>query len=332
MTRARTDIRIRDAVTRLEGVTQETPLLAFDCADERVRLLLKLENQQVTGSFKARGAWNQLSLLTPEERERGVIATSSGNHGKALSWAAQRAGIKATIVMPADAYPNKIAACREFGAEVVLGDTRAEAEAICAERVAAGAVLIHPYDAERTAQGAGTVGLEIIEQDPSVEVVVAPVGGGGLITGVSLAVRQEIGAGVFVLGVEPEGAASMQRGLAAGAPVLLEEITTEVQGLCPLSSGALNVATCAETVDSVQLVTDEEVFAAQAELVRAGEVVEPAGAATTALILSGRLPERLLEGRSATDPLRVVAIVSGGNPAPDQLEAVRMAQGLGEER
>lgn len=328
MTRARTDIKIRDAAPRLDGVALETPLLAFECPDERVRLLLKLENRQITGSFKARGAWNQISLLTDEERARGVIAASSGNHGKALSWAAQRAGVPATIVMPADAYPNKIAACRDNGAEVVLGDTRAEAEAICAERVAAGAVLIHPFDAERTAQGAGTVGLEIAEQDPEAEVVIVPVGGGGLLTGVSLAVRQELGAAVVVIGVEPEGAPSMQRGLAAGAPVPLEEITTDVQGLCPLSAGALNVATCSETVDSILLVTDEEIFAAQAALVGAGEVVEPAGAATTALVLAGRLPERLLVGRTADDPLRVVAVVSGGNPDPAQLEAARLRAGV----
>ena len=326
MTQARTDIKIRDAAARLEGVVDKTPLVPFAVGDERVRLWLKVENRQVTGSFKARGAWNQISLLSEEERGRGVIATSSGNHGKALSWAAQRAGVPATIVMPADAYPNKIAACRELGAEVVLGDTRAEAEAICAERVAAGAVLIHPYDAERTVQGAGTVGLEIAQQDPTVEVVVAPVGGGGLITGVSLAVRQELGSDVVVLGAEPEGAPSLSRGLAAGEPVLLEEITTEVQGLCPLASGAINVATCAETVDEVLLVSDAEVFAAQAALIRAGEVVEPAGAATTALVSSGLLPARLLEGRTALDPLRVVAVVSGGNPDPAQFEAVR-AQG-----
>lgn len=170
------------------------------------------------------------------------------------------------------------------------------------------------------------MGLEITDQDPTVEVVVAPVGGGGLITGVSLAVRQTRGDEVTVLGVEPEGAPSMSRGLASGGPVLLEEITTGVQGLCPLSSGAINVATCMETVNEVLLVSDEHIFAAQAALVRAGEVVEPAGAATTALVLSGGIPAALLEGRSAQDPLRVVAIVSGGNPDPAQLEAVR-AQG-----
>jgi threonine dehydratase len=323
MTQARTDIQIRDAAARLEGVVTRTPLVPLEVPDERVRLWLKVENQQLTGSFKARGAWNQISLLSEEERARGVIATSSGNHGKALAWAAERAGVPATIVMPADAYPNKIAACREHGAEVVLGETRAIAEGICAERVAAGAVLIHPFDSERTVQGAGTVGLEITEQDPAVEVVIAPVGGGGLITGVSLAVRQTRGDEVTVLGVEPEGAPSMSRGLAEGAPVLLEEITTGVQGLCPLSSGAINVATCAETVNEVLLVSDDHIFAAQAALVRAGEVVEPAGAATTALVLSGGIPAALLEGRSAQDPLRVVAIVSGGNPDPAQLEALQ---------
>ena len=323
MTGGGTEIRISDAAARLEGVVDETPLVPFDARDERVRLWLKLENRQITGSFKVRGAWNQISLLSVEERARGVIATSSGNHGKALAWAARRAGIAATIVMPADAYANKIAACRELGAEVVLGETREEAEAICAERVASGAVLVHPYDAVRTVQGAGTVGFEITRQDPSVEVVVAPVGGGGLITGVSLAVRQELGDEVSVLGAEPEGAPSLSLGLAAGEPVLLKEITTKVQGLCPLASGAINIATCAETVDEVLLVSDEEIFAAQAALVRAGEVVEPAGAATTALVLSASLPEGLYEGRSAGDPLRVVAIVSGGNADPAQLEALR---------
>lgn len=323
MTQARTDIQISEAVARLEGVVTRTPLVPFEVPDERVRLWLKLENQQVTGSFKSRGAWNQVSLLTEEERARGVIATSSGNHGKALSWAAERAGVPATIVMPADAYPNKIAACREHGAEVVLGETRMLAEGMCAERVAAGAVLIHPYDAERTLQGAGTVGIEIMEQDPEVELILAPVGGGGLVTGISLAVRQSLGEKVQVIGVEPEGAPSMSRGLASGAPVPLEEITTKVQGLCPPSSGAVNVATCLETLNGVLLVRDEDTFAAQAALVRTGEVVEPAGAATTALVLSGGLPEALLEGRSAADPLRVVAVVSGGNPDPAQLEAIR---------
>jgi len=316
-------IDIDAAAARLEGVVRRTPLEPFASGDERVELRLKLENRQLTGSFKCRGAWNQLSQLGEAERAAGVIATSSGNHGRALAWAAKEAGVAATIVMPADAYPNKIAACRELGAEVVLGEDRAAAEAICRERVDAGAVLIHPFDAERTIQGAGTVGLEIARDWPEVEVVVLPVGGGGLIAGSSLALRRELGDRVRVFGVEPSGAPSMSLGLEAGGPVVLERITTEVQGLCPLSSGVLNIQICRETLDGVLHVEDEQVFAAQRQLVAAGEVVEPAGAAAAALVFEGRLPLELVASRGPEDPLRVAAVVSGGNPAPDQLAAIR---------
>jgi len=316
-------IDIEAAAKHLHGVAKHTPLMPFESGDERIELRLKLENRQETGSFKCRGAWNQIFSLDDEQRAAGVIATSSGNHGRALAWAAQRAMVKATIVMPADAYPNKIEACRELGAEVVLGRDRAEAEAICRQRVEAGAVLIHPYDSERTVQGAGTVGREIALDWPEVEVVVVPVGGGGLIAGSSLALRRALGAGLTIFGAEPSGAPSMTLGLEAGEPVLVPEITTAVQGLCPLESGALNVAICKETVNGVFLMEDEEVFASQKRLVDAGEIVEPAGAAATAAVFHDRLPDELLAGRSAEDRLRVVAVVSGGNPAPDQLEAIR---------
>jgi len=316
-------IRVRAAAERLEGVVRRTPLSAFDAGDPRIELRLKLENRQVTGSFKARGAWNQVAQLSGEARARGVVACSSGNHAGALAWAARRAGVPATVVMPRDAYPNKIAACREQGAEVVLAPTREEAEEACAELVAGGLTLVHPYDAERTVQGAGTVGLEIATEWPEVEVVIVPVGGGGLISGVSLALRQELGDDVLVLGAEPAGSPSLTRALAAGAPVVLSAITTRVQGLCPLYSGQLNADVCRAAVDRVLLIEDESIFAAQARLVRAGEVVEPAGAAAPALVLEGLLSARLLSGRSARDPLRLAAVVSGGNPDPAQLEAVR---------
>lgn len=315
----------RAAASRLVGVIRETPLLGFEGRDPRVELRCKLENRQETGSFKCRGAWNNISQLTEEERASGVIATSSGNHGRALAWAARRAGVRATIVMPADAYPNKIEACRELGAEVLLGETRAEAEELCRERMDSGAVLIHPYDAERTVEGAGTVGLEIAQAWPEVEVVVLPVGGGGLSAGSALALRRELGRGVRVLGAEPSGAPSMTRGLEAGHPVLIDPITTEVQGLCPLESGALNIAIARECFDGTVLLDDAEIFAAQKALVDWGEVVEPAGAAATAVVLSRRLPEAWLAGRDAANPLRVAAVVSGGNPAPDQLAELRGA-------
>ena len=143
-------IDIRDAARRIEGVVRRTPLEPFDSGDGRIELRLKMECLQETGSFKSRGAWNQVSRLTEEQRRAGVVASSSGNHGKALSWAAERAGTKATIVMPEDAYPNKIEACRKHGAEIVLGADRPDAERRCAEAIADGMVLIHPYAAWRT--------------------------------------------------------------------------------------------------------------------------------------------------------------------------------------
>ncbi len=311
------------AAQRIAGVVQRTPIVPFDAGDPRIELRLKLENRQETGAFKARGAWNNLSQLTDEERARGVIATSSGNHGKALAWAARRAGVHATIVMPADAYPNKIQACRDQGAEVVLGDDRAHAEQLCRERVEAGAKLVHPYDEARTVEGAGTVGLEIAEDWAEVEVVVVPVGGGGLSAGSSLALKRKLGSAVKVFAVEPAGAPSMTLGLAAGHAVPVPAITTNVQGLCPLNSGELNVAIAGETLDGCFTLEDDEIYAAQRTLVHAGEVVEPAGAAAPAFVLCGHLPAELFEGRSAANPLRVCVVVSGGNPAPDQLAAIR---------
>jgi len=319
---------IREAAARLAGVLRRTPLEPFDVGDARLELRLKLECLQETGSFKARGAWNNLCLLDEGQRRAGVVATSSGNHGRALAWAAARAGVKATVVMPRDAYPNKIAACRELGAEVVLGRDRPEAEAICRELVGQGATLVHPYDEARTVQGAGTVGLEIAEDWPEVEVVIVPVGGGGLIAGVALALEQELGARVAVVGAEPDGAPTMQRALAAGRPVEIDPITTAVQGLCPLAAGRLNTAICGERVRAVVTLPDAAILAAQRDLVvRGGWTVEPAGAAAFALAREGALPPDLLEGRGPEDPLRVAAVVSGGNPDPEQLRALREGQG-----
>jgi len=313
-------IDVEAAAERLLGVVKRTPLEAVpdvEAKDPREEVRLKLECVQETGSFKARGAWNNVSQLTPAQREAGVIATSSGNHGRALAWAARRAGVRATIVMPADAYPNKIQACRDEEADVVLAPSRADAERICAERVSSGAVLIHPYDAERTVEGAGTVGLEIVDDWPDVEVLVVPVGGGGLIAGCAIAAKRRRKS-IVVVGVEPAGAASMTLGLAAGRSVILPEITTEVQGLCPLASGELNVAIALDYVDHVITVDDDEVFEAQLVLAQANLTVEPAGAAACAAVRERKLPPELFEGRSAKAPLRVAVVVSGGNPDPAQ--------------
>ena len=327
-------IRVAQAAERILGVAQRTPLAPFDAGDPRLELRLKLENRQSTGAFKARGAWNQISMLAPESRARGVVCTSSGNHGGALAWAAQRAGVPAVIVMPKDAYPNKIAACRERGAEVVLCDDRASAEAECARRVEAGATLVHPYDAERTIQGAGTVGMEIAQDWPEVEVVVVPVGGGGLVSGTALGARQFLreehgdeaaGERLRVLGAEPEGAPTLTIGLRTGSTEPLTHITSRVQGLTPPNAGRLNVDVCRVALDGTFLLDDETIVEAQGRLVRAGEIVEPAGAAAFALVIAGGVPEEWLEHRDFRRPLRVCAVVSGGNPDPAQLARLQQS-------
>jgi threonine dehydratase len=352
-------IRIGDAAARVKGVVKRTPLAPFDssAADDaarssatrdsdtahgttdalhrrdggarrelvatRIELRMKLENRQETGSFKARGAWNQISQLSDRERRAGVICTSSGNHGKALAWAAERAGVPATIVMPENAYANKIQACRDHGAEVVLGKTRELAEAECARRVERGVTLVHPYDAARTIEGAGTVGLEIAEDWPDVDVVIVPVGGGGLISGTSLALRRVLGKRVKIFGAEPRGAPSLTRGIAEGKPVMLEKITSKVQGLTPLYSGQINVDVCTTTLDGIILVDDEDIFAAQKRLVAAGEVVEPGGSAAAAVVFASLLPKDLFANLGVKQRLKVAVVVSGGNPDPAQLESVR---------
>jgi len=318
-----TEIDFEAAAARLEGVIEHTPLAPLDSGDPRIELRAKLENRQINGAFKSRGAWNNVSQLTDDERKIGVVACSSGNHGRALAWAAERAGVPATIVMPKDAYPNKIQACRDAGATVVLSEDRVAAEVDSEALAAEGLVSIHPYAKLGTLEGAGTVGREIAEQWPEVEVVIVPVGGGGLIGGSSLALRRALGEKLTILGAEPAGAPSMKLGLEAGEPVFLEEIKTKVQGLCPSDSGALAIAICLETVDEVLTLEDDVIFEAQKRLVQGGEVVEPAGAAAAAVVFSGALPEHLLAGRDAQNPLRVAVVISGGNPDPAQLAELR---------
>ena len=323
-------IDVGAAAERIRGVVRRTPLVPFDHGDARIELRLKLENRQETGSFKARGAWNQISQLTAEERSAGVVCASSGNHGKALAWAAQRAGVPATIVMPADAYANKIQACRDAGAEVVLANTREQADVECRARVERGATLVHPYDAARTIEGAGTVGLEIAEDWPAVDVVVVPVGGGGLISGVSLALRRALGSRVTILGAEPRGAPSLTRGIAAGKSVMLEAITSKVQGLTPLYSGQINVDICRATLDATVLVDDEDIFAAQKSLVAAGEVVEPGGSAAAALAFARSFSKRWVGDHDAKHRCKVAVVVSGGNPDPSQI--ARLMEAIARER
>ncbi len=322
------DAPVRAARERLRGVLEATQLVEVDAGNPLLSVRLKLECNQETGAFKARGAWNQISQLTPSQLARGVVTASSGNHGKALSWAASRAGARATICMPSNAYRSKIEACREFGAEVVLCEDRAAADRAAAERAEAGAVEIPPYDSERTLHGQGTVALEVFEQWPEAEVLVVPIGGGGLLAGCSLVVAARRAAGVDtqLFGVEPEGAAAMLTSFEAGRALPLERVDSQIQGLTPPRAGAIPFSVAQPHVNRVLALSDAKILEAQHALVHSLDLpVEPAGAASYALVREGLLTE-LLAGRSAADPLRVVCVVTGGNPDPEQLAAVRAAK------
>jgi threonine dehydratase len=312
---------------RIREWVRETPLVPFPAGDPRVDLRLKLECRQVTGAFKARGAANHALAF---ERGRGLVTCSSGNHAKALAWAAAHRGVAARVHMPANSYPSKIEACRELGAEVVLAPTRVAAEEGFRRSVEEGWTPAPPYDSATTVAGQASVGLELLEQWPDVDVVVVQVGGGGLLAGVALACAHAQAAHGRrpgdrhprrVLGVEPRGAASLSRALATGRVEPLPEVTSQIQGLTPPGTGVLNHAIAREHVAGVDLLDDEAILRAQARLVRElGEDVEPAGAAAAARVFAG-LPEAWFEGR--TEPLRVVAIVSGANGHPHQLALLR---------
>lgn len=309
---------ILEARVRIARRVRETPLLSAARIGERagVRLYHKAELFQKTGSFKARGALNAVLQLSPEERERGVIAVSAGNHAQGLAWAATAAGIRSVIVMAAGASRGKVAATEGYGAEVVLveGDvTAAFARAAELER-AEGLVNIHGFDNPRIIAGQGTVGLEVLEQLPRVDVIVCPIGGGGLIAGVALAAKR-LQPSVRVYGVEPLGASAMRQSWDRGEPVTLASVSTIADGLAPPMAGRITYPITREYVDDIVTLSEAEIVAGlRAILTEAKLYAEPSAAAATAAVLSGKLP--LAKGE------RVVAIVSGGNLDLERLKAI----------
>ena len=271
-----------------------------------MRLSLKCENLQKTGSFKPRGALNKVLGLPDSARRRGVVTVSAGNHAQALAWAARTANVSATVVMPAQASQAKAEASAAYGAEVIRHGSTFEAferaQALASER---GLVLVHPFDDEEIMAGAGTAGLEILEQAAAVDVIVVPIGGGGLIGGIAAAVKARQPE-VRVFGVEPHGAAAMRASLDAGRALRLESVSTIADGLAAPMAGTLNYDVVRRYVDDVVLVSDDEIASAVGALLsRTKLLAEPAGAAAVAAILSGKLPLRGGE--------HVVAVVSGGN-------------------
>ncbi|MBI1730770.1 pyridoxal-phosphate dependent enzyme [Candidatus Acetothermia bacterium] len=300
---------IRAAQRVIAGKLHRTPILTSKTLSEMTEtsLYLKAELFQKTGSFKPRGVLNKLYHLTREERAKGLIGVSAGNHAQAVAYAARLNNIKATVVMPEKAVPSKVEATRGYGAEVILhGDMTQlfpKAEELIRER---GLVLIHPFDDPKVIAGQGTVGLEILEDVPDAEVVIVPIGGGGLISGISSAIKLSKPK-VHVFGVEPEGANSMYRSLREGHAVKLDRVTTIADGLAAPFAGKLAYEIVKKNVDDVVLVSEGEILAAfRLILERCKVLPEPAAAASVAALLSGKIKVR--------PGAKVVCVLSGGNP------------------
>ena len=310
---------VRLAQRRVHGVALRTPLVPCPRGAEERLLYFKAENLQPTGAFKLRGAYNKISSLSPEERRRGVVAHSSGNHAQAVAYAARTLGVHAVIVMPRGAPRVKLDATAAFGAEILfVGDDSAE-RVRKAEELAAGQgyVPVPPYDDETLIAGQGTVGLEILEDLPDVETVLVPVSGGGLISGVAAAIKLSRSE-VRVIGVEPELAADARESLKTGKLVELpaeQAGRTIADGLRVRKLGYAPLEHVRAFVDDIIAVSEEEILDAMRRMaLRTRLVAEPSGAVTFAAYLFHRdeLPATRVN----------VAVVSGGNVEPELLAEV----------
>jgi threonine dehydratase len=298
---------IEAAAARLAGVIRELPVAGARWLDDRVggRVHLITENLQRAGSFKIRGAYNRISLLTEEERGRGVVAASAGNHAQGVALAAQLLGVRATVFMPEGATIPKVQATLAYGADVrFAGSTIDEAlMAAMAYGDETGAVLIHPFDHRDIVAGQGTLGLEILQKVPDVRTIVVCTGGGGLLAGIAMAVKSQR-PDVRIVGVQAQDAAAYPGSLAAGHPVALEHMSTMADGIAVGRPGAVPFAIVRDLVDDIETVTEDEISRAVLLLLeRAKLLVEPAGAAATAAVLANP--------KSFEPPVAVV--VSGGN-------------------
>lgn len=308
---------IESAARRLAGVAIPTPLLPADSISEAVgaQVRLKCENLQRAGSFKIRGAHNFISQLSDNQVASGIITYSSGNHAQAVALAGKLRGVRVVVVMPTNAPKVKRDGAGRLGAEVVFEGTtslerKARAEQIAEEE---GLIIVPPFDHRHIIAGQGTVGLEIARDWPDVDLVLAPIGGGGLASGVAAAVKRMVPS-AKVIGVEPIGAASMRKALDNGFPAVLEEIDTIADGLAPVIAGELTFEHARDLMDDVVTVDDAAIREATRMLIfRHKLVVEYSGAATTAALLSGRVKA---EGQ------RVAVVISGGNLDPSAFAEV----------
>jgi threonine dehydratase len=306
---------IRSAAERIRGKIHRTPLLSASAlgTPAGVRLFLKCENLQKTGSFKPRGALNKILNLTAEERSRGLITVSAGNHAQAVAWAARQVGAPCAVVMPVDAPRSKIDAVTGYGAEVILHADRATLfDKLHQVREERGATFIHPFDDPVVLAGAGTTGLEIMEEMPDADVVIVPVGGGGLMCGVACATKA-LSPRTRVVAVELEAGPGLRPALDAGKPVSVPRPAhTLADGMTPPFVGSIPLEAARRFVDEIVTVSEDDIVAAMRLLItRAKLYVEGSGAAATAALLSGRVRPR--------SGALVVSIVSGGNVDLDRM-------------
>jgi len=298
---------LRAARKRIASLVHHTPVLTSASLDERAgaEVFFKCENFQRTGSFKFRGAYNRISLIPAAQRAAGVVAYSSGNHAQGVAAAAALFEIPATIVMPADAPPIKLANTRAYGAEVVLYDRDRESRENIGRQLGAerGLTLVPPFDDPSIIAGQGTVGREMLKQSPGIDVLVVAIGGGGLISGVATAAKA-MAPGIRVVGVEPVGAPTLSESLAAGAVTTLDTIETDAVTLAPRRSAEINLEIIGRNVDEIVLVSDDEMRAAARWLwFEAGVAAELSGAAAIAAVQTGRV--------AAAPDATVAAIVCG---------------------
>jgi threonine dehydratase len=313
---------IHSAQSRLRGITTRTRLIEFSQGeqDNSRRLYLKPENQQPIGAFKLRGAYNKIASLSDEDRKRGVITYSSGNHAQGVAYAARALGVKAVIVMPNNAPAIKREATAKLGADIVVVGPGSEERKIKAEELAAqhGYVIVPPYNDEQIIAGQGTMGLEILEDMPDVETILVPVGGGGMISGVAAAIKLT-NPSIKVIGVEPELAADAQASLRSGKIVQLpaEQVSrTLADGLRTQSVGPINFEHIRQFVDDIITVSEGEIRSAMKLLAANPDTVaEPSGAVASAGFIyhTDQLPKTN----------KNVAIISGGNIEPSMFEQLR---------
>jgi len=308
--------KICQARQRLAGIAVRTPILRYPQAVNGRQLHLKPENLQPIGSFKLRGAYNKIASLSEDERRRGVIAYSSGNHAQGVAYAARAMGVRATIVMPDNAPKIKRDATASYGAEIVTvgpasSERKAKAEELARKH---GFSIVPPYNDENIIAGAASVGMEIIEDFPDVQVVLVPVGGGGLISGVSTAIKLSR-PDVQVIGVEPELANDAQQSLRSGCILELsaQEVSrTIADGLRTQSIGEINFEHIRRYVDAIVTVSDAEVLSAMRHLALTAKLtVEPSGAVTTAAFM--------FHGAELPRVSNTVAVISGGSVEPELL-------------